>query len=168
MPFHKARALHEHTARTGGRVEDEAVEWFNNADDEPDNRGGCEELATLLPFAHSEVTKEIFVDLAEGVSFYVHGDGIHDFEQFHEQGTLEAVVGLGKYILEAGIRHFNSAHSFVDSSTYVSALRQRDESRKARFFRKIEYTLGLVVRRADGASSATFADQFFSCLELMI
>ena len=72
---HEPGALHEHAARTTGRVKDAAVKRFDDPDDELDDGGGGEELAALLAFAHGEMAEEVFVNLAEDVAFDVHGDG---------------------------------------------------------------------------------------------
>ena len=81
----EAGALDEHAARAAGRVEDAAVERLDDLDDQLDDGGGGEELAALLPLAHGELAEEVFVDLAEGVAFDVHGDGVEGLEQFDEQ-----------------------------------------------------------------------------------
>ena len=142
-------ALDEHAAGAAGRVEDAALEGFDDADDELDDGGGGEELAALLAFAHGEVAEEVFVDLAEGVSLDVHGDGIHGLEQFLEQGVLEAVVGLGEHILEVGILCFDGAHGLIDGRADVGHLGKGDQRREARCFGQVEDAASLIVRRAD-------------------
>ncbi len=59
MPLDKACALHEHTARPTGRVEDAAVVGLNDLDDEADDGSGGEELAAALALAHGELAEEI-------------------------------------------------------------------------------------------------------------
>ena len=92
MFSHKTGTLNEHTAGTTGRVENAAVERLNDSDDKLDDGRGSEELAALLTFTHCKVAKEVFVYLAEGVPLNIHGNRVHGFEQFLEQGVLKSVV----------------------------------------------------------------------------
>ena len=147
-------ALDEHAAGAAGRVEDAALEGFDDADDELDDGGGGEELAALLALAHGEVAEEVFVDLAEGVSLDVYGDGVHRLEQFLEQGVLEAVVGLGEHVFEVGVLRLDGPHGLVDGRADVGPLGERDQRREAGRFGKVKDTAGLIVRRADFPPSA--------------
>lgn len=74
----EAGALDEHAAGTAGGIEDAAVVWLEDFDEEADDAGRCVELAAFLAFGAGEFAEEIFVDAAKGVAI----DGGRDFGEF--------------------------------------------------------------------------------------
>ena len=65
----EVRGLDKHPARAAGRVVDLAVVGLKYLDDQPDDRRGGEELATLLTFREGELAEEVLVDQPEPVTF---------------------------------------------------------------------------------------------------
>jgi len=49
VPFHKRRRLHEHASRSAGRVVNEAVEGFDDLDNQFDDAGGRENSPPFCP-----------------------------------------------------------------------------------------------------------------------
>src|SRR5450759_1591892 len=119
--------------------------WMYETDDQLDDGGRSEELATLLTFAHGELAKEVFVNLAKGVPLNVRGDRIHSLEQFLEQGVVKAVVGLGQYVLEVGVLRLDGAHGIVDGRADVGPFRQSDQRRETRRVGQIKHAFCLIV-----------------------
>ena len=68
VAFDEVGGLDEHPARAAGGVVDFPVEGFEDLDDEPDDRGGCEELAALLALGEGELAEEVLVDQPEPVT----------------------------------------------------------------------------------------------------
>ena len=57
VAFDEVGGLDEHPACATSGVVDFAVEGFEDLDDEPDDRGGCEELATLAAFGEGRTCR---------------------------------------------------------------------------------------------------------------
>ena len=68
VAFDEVGGLGEPPARAAGGVVDFVVEGFEDLDDEPDDRGGGEELATLPAFGEGELAEEVLVDQPEPVT----------------------------------------------------------------------------------------------------
>src|SRR6185436_4119799 len=66
--FNEMCALHEHAARTAGRIVNKTMVWLDDFDDELNDGLRSEELAALLSFDTSKLAKEVLVDLTEEVA----------------------------------------------------------------------------------------------------
>ncbi len=86
---HEACRLDEHSARAAGGIEDATVKGFDHLRKQFDDAGRRVELAATLPFAHGELTEEVFVDAAEGVEVERGRDLGDLLEQLLEQGAGE-------------------------------------------------------------------------------
>ena len=60
--------LHEHAARTAGRIEDDPVVGLDDVDDGLDDRGWGEELAIVVRALFRELGEEVLVNAAEYVA----------------------------------------------------------------------------------------------------
>jgi hypothetical protein len=110
------------------------VERLDDFDDQLDDAGGREELAALLSLRHGELTEEVFIDLAEGVSLNRHRNGREIFQKGHQKAFLQTVVGLGKNVLEVFVLDLNRFHGIVDGLTYIYALWQIQQGSEPSFF----------------------------------
>ena len=131
MLAHELGRLHKHAARTAGRVEDVTVVGFDDLHDQLDERGGGEKLAAAMALAEGELAQEIFVDLAEGVAFDIHGNGIENLEQFKEHTVFEAVVGLGEHAAQVLVFGLDGGHGIIDFLTHIGAFGLVEQGRKA-------------------------------------
>ena len=76
----KSRTLHEHAAAAAGVIVDQPVVRLDNLGYKYYQRRWREKLAAFLTLAHGKLAQEILVDLAEGVPFDIHRDGIEGFQ----------------------------------------------------------------------------------------
>lgn len=69
VPLDELRTLNEHAARTAGRVENPALEWFQVLDNEAGDGLGVKYSLTALAFLRREGGEGVLVDEAESVAF---------------------------------------------------------------------------------------------------
>ena len=96
---------------------------FDDLDDQPDDAGGREELAALLPLSHCELSEEVFINLPESVPL-CDGDRREILEQGHEQTFFQSVVGLWEHVLEVFVLSLNGFHRLIDGFADVGSLGQ--------------------------------------------
>lgn len=114
MTLDKRRALHEHTPTSAGGIVNPSMIELDHLGDQLNDGRGREELTALLPFAHSELAQEIFVDLPECVPFHIHRDGIERLEQRHQHVVIQTVIRLRQDVLEIIVRVSMDFDRFAD------------------------------------------------------
>lgn len=120
-------ALDKHTARSAGRIQDEAMIWLDDLDDEPDQAGRGEELPSSLTLLHRELSKEVFVDFPECITFDIIWNGREDPDQFEERRVVDSLVVLWQYVPEFFIFRLDGLHRFVDCLSNILSFRKRFE-----------------------------------------
>ena len=141
---HEARRLHEHTAGTARRVEDAAVERFDDFGEQADDAARCVELAAALALGHGEFAEEIFVDAPEGVVVQRGRNLGNLLQQFLEQGAGEQVEGLGQHAGELRVVLFDVTHRGIDLGANVGRFGQCQQIVEARLGAKVEDALRMV------------------------
>ena len=79
---YEAGTLNKHAAGAAGLVQNAAVVWLQDFDQETHDVGWRVELAALLPFSSGEFAEEVFVDAPEGIVVDGGRDFGNSFEEF--------------------------------------------------------------------------------------
>lgn len=124
MVLNEPGTLNKHATRSTCRVQDETVVGLDDLNDKPDQAGRCEELPTLLPLLHRELSKEILVYLAERIALDVVRNGREDPDQFKECGIIDPLVVLRQHIPEFFIFRLDGFHRVVDCLADIRSLRK--------------------------------------------
>ena len=130
---------------------------LQDLDDKSDNSSRSKELPSPRALCHSELAKEIFVDLSEGVSLDVHRNRCHDFQEFHQGGVFQPVVGLWKNVLEVRVFSLNGSHGVIDSLPDICSLGFLKEFLEAGGFGKVKNTFCLIVGLPDLSAARSLA-----------
>jgi hypothetical protein len=142
----------EHTARATRGVEDPTVEGFDDLDDEPDDRGGREELARAPTLGQRELAEEVLVDQAEGVAFEILRVAVDVAQQRRDRRVLDRRVGLREDTREIGVVPLDRPHRIVDRLPESGGSGETEEVFEARGLGEVNHPLRLVVRGADLAA----------------
>ena len=143
--LHELRRVDKHAAGAASGVEDLAVVWLDDLDDQLYDAGGGVELATLLHLVDGEVAHEVLVDLPESVPLDV--ERLQQLHQLTKNPVGDRGVGSGEHVLEVRIGVFDGPHGIVQCLAEVVALGQRHQSREAGLGRQVHDAPGLVVGR---------------------
>ena len=98
--FHKACGLHNHAARSAGRIINAAVKWFYDIHNQLDNRDGRKELAATPAFLHGKLAEEILIDFTKDIPLHVHGNAVKDAQQLKQQAVIKGVILPRQYAAE--------------------------------------------------------------------
>ena len=158
--LYEAGRLHEHAARSAGGVEDTSLERLDDVDDQLDDRGRGEELASPLALRESEVGQEVLVDLPEGVTLDVVGNGPDQPQEFGQHRIVEAGVVAGQHSSQVGVLGFDGLHCPVERRSQVCALGQPLHVRVPSRLRHVHDAPGLVVGLPDLTPTGCPAGQF--------
>ena len=136
--------LHEHSAGATRRIKDTPVKRLQHLNDEFHERGRREEFPTALSLTHRKVSEKILVDLPENIAFNVHGNLLHDAEQFKESALFKAIVSFRQYTFHLHIFALNRLHCIGNGLPDVRAFGQMEQVLELRLFREIENAAGLI------------------------
>ena len=98
------------------------MERFDDLDDQTDDWGGSEVLATLRAFGDSKLAEEVLVDLAEGVALDVAEHGVDRAQQADQGVVSERLVGPRQHAPQGRVLLLDGRHRVVDRLAEVVAL----------------------------------------------
>ena len=124
LAFHDPGALHEHAARTAGRVQHRALVRFDHIGDQGDQGYGGEELAVVVGLEVGKTGQEVFInateDISRGAFEFV---GIERPQQLAQHLVVQfLVLRLGQQALQSlviGLDGFHGRHDGLDAVTAV-------------------------------------------------
>ena len=155
MTLDEVRRLHEHPARSAGRVVDLAVVRLDDLDDELDDRRRGEELAAFLALCEGELAEEVLIDEPEAVALERVGQPAKQAEQLDQHGARQPGVRARQHAVEVRVRALDRRHRVVDGFPEIRAFRQADEAVETRLVRQVQHTSGVIVGGADLAAAGT-------------
>ena len=100
VALNELRALHEHTARTAGRVEHSPLEGLQDLDDETHDRVRGEVLTAALSFLGSKVGEKILVDEPKRAPLKLLGQWGKQAKEFNKGRALKLLIPAWQDILE--------------------------------------------------------------------
>lgn len=146
--FNKLSRLHEHTARTAGRVEDCAAVGLDDLNHEADDRARGEELATTLTFSKRKLAEEILVDLSEHIAGRIIRNVVElpeqiEWQRLHLLCAGEPVVLVFRQAaFEFGLVLLDRLHHLFECLGDVLILGEVQQVAVAGVFGQIEAALG--------------------------
>ena len=135
MLFDGPGTLHEHTAGTAGRVEDDSVIRVDHMGNQGDNGNGSEELAAVMGLLVGELGQKVFIDAAEDIAgnllqlLRVEGP-----KQLAEDIVVQLLVfGLGEDAAQVLVILLDGLHRLDQRLGPIGTVRQRHQRIKLCF-----------------------------------
>lgn len=127
--LHKAGALHEHAARSAGRVEDLSAFGFEHIGDQRHQRNGREELTAIVCFLVGKLGQEVFADAPEDITRHVlQFIGVERPQQLTEHFIIQLLIlGFKEHAFERGIVLFDGFHRLDDGVRAIGFAGQRHQ-----------------------------------------
>ncbi len=122
--FHKSGALDEHSSRTTGRVQNNAIFWFQNVGDERNQRNRGEELTSIMGFKISELGQKVFVDTAENIAIdLLEFIRIQSTKELTENIVVQFLIfAFGEHAPQVFVIALYRFHGFDDGPCAVAAV----------------------------------------------
>jgi len=119
-------ALDEHAAGPTRGVVDQAMERFDDLDDQPDDGVRREELAAQASLARGEIGEEVLIYQPERVAGQLAWQRCEQPQQFAEDRLLQPLIAARHHVAQLGVRAFDKLHRVVDGLAEVLTLGQVD------------------------------------------
>ena len=146
VALNELRTLHEHAARTAGRVVDTPLEGLQDLYDQTHDRIRGEVLATTLSFLGGEVGEKIFVDESESIALKLSRQWRKQAKELDKSRAFELLVPAWQDVLELWVGLLDGFDGCIGRLTDVLTFWQVYQVGQARLVRHMEHGLRLVVR----------------------